>query len=321
MQHSHSKLKKRLNIFILLSISLISLNPLHSEIHFSKKHKKNLPPQIPEVSHNLPIVPEGILKIKESYPDLNITAFYSQESNDWILNFSNYGKEYKFYWCNGSILPEEELSEKNEYWSVLYNYPEKLKDPAEMSEDEQLELKKFGTVANRRKGKGTAMYFFDAIYDSSSRRLLESHLQRTTFLGRSTTIHERIIQAVKNVEEKINNLALQDAEVKKFVDKIKSCDAFSWRVIDGTNRKSFHSLGIAIDILPVRITGEIFWSWARDKNPDTWMLTPLAHRWLPPKKVVQIFESEGFIWGGKWGIWDNMHFEYHPELLPPREFS
>lgn len=27
------------------------------------------------------------------------------------------------------------------------------------------------------------------------------------------------------------------------------------------------------------------------------------------------FESEGFIWGGYWAIWDNMHFEYHPELI------
>ncbi|MDR3191497.1 MAG: M15 family metallopeptidase, partial [Treponema sp.] len=26
------------------------------------------------------------------------------------------------------------------------------------------------------------------------------------------------------------------------------------------------------------------------------------------------FENEGFIWGGKWGLYDNMHFEYRPEL-------
>ena len=30
---------------------------------------------------------------------------------------------------------------------------------------------------------------------------------------------------------------------------------------------------------------------------------------------IDIFEDEGFIWGGKWMIWDNMHFEYHPELI------
>jgi hypothetical protein len=31
--------------------------------------------------------------------------------------------------------------------------------------------------------------------------------------------------------------------------------------------------------------------------------------------VIRIFEEEGFIWGGKWAMYDTMHFEYHPELL------
>ena len=45
------------------------------------------------------------------------------------------------------------------------------------------------------------------------------------------------------------------------------------------------------------------------------MLVPLKSRWMPPETVIKIFESEGFIWGGYWIIFDNMHFEYHPELV------
>ena len=45
------------------------------------------------------------------------------------------------------------------------------------------------------------------------------------------------------------------------------------------------------------------------------MLIPLKSRWMPPAAVIKAFEDEGFIWGGRWAIWDNMHFEYHPELL------
>jgi hypothetical protein len=26
-------------------------------------------------------------------------------------------------------------------------------------------------------------------------------------------------------------------------------------------------------------------------------------------------EEEGFIWGGKWPMYDTMHFEYRPELI------
>jgi hypothetical protein len=34
---------------------------------------------------------------------------------------------------------------------------------------------------------------------------------------------------------------------------------------------------------------------------------------------VEIFERHGFIWGGKWGHFDTMHFEYRPEFFdaPP----
>jgi hypothetical protein len=45
------------------------------------------------------------------------------------------------------------------------------------------------------------------------------------------------------------------------------------------------------------------------------MLLDLDRRWMPPQKVIEIFESHGFIWGGKWIIWDNMHFEYRPEVI------
>ena len=31
--------------------------------------------------------------------------------------------------------------------------------------------------------------------------------------------------------------------------------------------------------------------------------------------IVDVFERNGFIWGGKWYHYDTMHFEYRPELL------
>jgi len=36
-------------------------------------------------------------------------------------------------------------------------------------------------------------------------------------------------------------------------------------------------------------------------------------------EIVEIFERHGFIWGGKWYHYDTMHFEYRPEMLPPRK--
>jgi hypothetical protein len=45
------------------------------------------------------------------------------------------------------------------------------------------------------------------------------------------------------------------------------------------------------------------------------MLIPLEKRWMPPQEVIAAFEREGFAWGGKWDFFDNMHFEFRPELF------
>ncbi len=259
--------------------------------------------------------PEDLILFINCYPSISFEISYDENIDDWLLSFNSYGKKYNLYWQNSSLLPKEEITNKEKYWPLLYSYPLKLKEPSDFTEEEIERVKNFGSTENRKNGAGTPMFFFDAFYDSNTRGSLESHLSRTTFLGHNTTVHERIVPELKKVEKKIFELSETDAEVKNFVEGIKSTDAYYWRIISGTNRKSFHSLGIALDVLPKRLGGKaIFWSWTKDINPDGWMLTPLSQRWMPPLKVIEAFEDCGFIWGGKWIIFDNMHFEYHPEL-------
>ncbi len=268
----------------------------------------------------------GNLKYFErAYPDLTFTRHFDIAANEWIINVKvpdipgdkdGPGKTYDFYWSNGSFLPKEELENKEQYWSLLYGYAKELADPADFTESERARIKEFGSSESRKNGAGTPMFLFDAIYDSASRGALETHIVRISFLGKRTNVHERIKEPLGKVEEKILALAQEDNEVKAFLENLKSNDGYQWRIIAGTKRKSFHSLGIAIDVLPKSQGGkQIFWSWAKDKYPDTWMLVPLKNRWMPPQSVINIFEEEGFIWGGKWMIYDNMHFEYHPELI------
>ncbi len=268
----------------------------------------------------------GNLKYFErAYPDLTFTRHYDVVSAEWIVTVkvpdrpgdkNGPGKTYDFYWANGSMLQQSEFENRDQYWPLLYSYPKELADPADFTEEQRERIKEFGSAESRKNGAGTPMFFFDALYDSGSRRSLEQHIARISFLGNRTNVHERLKEPLARVEEKIFALAKTDKEVKAFLDNLKSNDAYQWRIIDGTSRKSFHSLGIAIDILPKSQGGkQIFWSWAKDKYPDTWMLVPLKNRWMPPESVIEIFEEEGFIWGGKWTIYDNMHFEYHPELI------
>lgn len=262
--------------------------------------------------------PDLLSIFEKSYPDVQFISEYDNEILDWKITLIVEGRKNQFYWNKGSFLPLNEISNKEKYWSLLYNYDYKipLRNPDDFSKEEIGRLKKFGSNENRKNGSGTPMYFFDAIYDSFSRGELEKHITKIDFLGFKVNIHKRIITPLKNVENKIYEFAKSDEKIQQFINELNKNEGYFWRQIANTNRKSFHSLGIAIDLQPKSYRGkQVYWSWAKEQNPENWMLTPLKNRWMPPQKVIDAFEEEGFIWGGKWAIWDNMHFEYHPELI------
>jgi hypothetical protein len=76
------------------------------------------------------------------------------------------------------------------------------------------------------------------------------------------------------------------------------------RNIAGTDRPSAHSWGIAIDLAPDLSD---YWRWRHG--------AAISWRNRMPQAIVDAFEAEGFIWGGRWYHYDTMHFEYRPELL------
>jgi hypothetical protein len=88
---------------------------------------------------------------------------------------------------------------------------------------------------------------------------------------------------------------------------VPSAGTYNCRAIAGTDRRSMHAYGAAIDI-STRYGGN--WLWADPAGRG-----PVAYRNQIPFEIVRIFERHGFIWGGKWYHYDTMHFEYRPELL------
>jgi D-alanyl-D-alanine carboxypeptidase len=115
---------------------------------------------------------------------------------------------------------------------------------------------------------------------------------------------------------KINGAAAALQKVSNDLDKLSSRfltylrptqGTYNCRMIAGTNRRSPHGYGIAIDIATTR-SG--YWHWAK----------PTANGRIPyknriPWEIVRVFEKYGFIWGGKWYHYDTMHFEYRPEMI------
>lgn len=80
---------------------------------------------------------------------------------------------------------------------------------------------------------------------------------------------------------------------------------YNYRVISGTGRLSPHSYGIAIDL---KSNKKDYWKWSSEKQGKE----RLADY---PKELVEAFENNNFVWGGKWGHFDILHFEYRPEII------
>lgn len=80
---------------------------------------------------------------------------------------------------------------------------------------------------------------------------------------------------------------------------------FNYRVISGTGRLSPHSYGIAIDL---KSDKRDYWKWS-SKDDGKKRLSEY------PQELIEAFEKNNFIWGGKWGHFDILHFEYRPEII------
>jgi hypothetical protein len=104
---------------------------------------------------------------------------------------------------------------------------------------------------------------------------------------------ERVIDALEGMPDRL----------KAYL--VPSAGAFNCRVVADTGLPSMHSFGAAIDIA-LRFSD--YWVWARPRGG-------LSHRNRIPPEIVEAFEAERFIWGGKWYHFDTMHFEYRPELF------
>jgi hypothetical protein len=248
------------------------------------------------------------------YPDAIERAEFRKGSDgqsDWaVLLNGNW-----FYCADGRLLPEELLARKDEYarqsfYAYFPNLPE-WKPP----EGEAAERLK-NVLANRRANPPKrAPDFFDALWDAHNRNESYENLSRVSFLGRNIMIHKQLEERLKRVEERIRAEARKDPEVQKWIDSIGSIGVWNWRNVAATVSRSFHSYGTALDIQPAALRGlATYWQWTADQNPE-WYLVPYSGRWHPPDSAVKAFEAYGFCWGGKWPLFDTMHFEYRPEVM------
>ncbi len=158
-------------------------------------------------------------------------------------------------------------------------------------------------------GRARNAAFFDRMYGDCAKGEVTSHLVPVTWLpGR---------RGQRLMVTKINGVAERLAAVSAELDKLDrsydvfllpSAGAYNCRAIAGTDRRSAHGHGIAIDIA---VSRSHYWRNAKPAADGSY-----AYKNDIPKEIVTVFEKHGFIWGGRWYHYDTMHFEYRPELLP-----
>lgn len=184
------------------------------------------------------------------------------------------------------------------------NFKEKLENPSvgDMVSQRYPKLETIQSPSyNFDPGRYRNIKFFKILY-GKDKKTVEKNLVRVIWLPKSqhrVLWFNKLQNAAKNLQIVSNELDKLPYPYKKYITDIAG--TFSYRKIQGTSRLSSHSFGIAIDINPKFSN---YWKW--DKK--------MVYKNKIPKKIVDIFEKHGFIWGGRWFHYDTMHFEYRPEL-------
>ncbi|TVQ40289.1 MAG: M15 family peptidase [Spirochaetaceae bacterium] len=271
------------------------------------------PPRTLRASVSAPLDAPGRLEVRAlaaAYPErIDETALRNE---DWAARID----DTWYYWADGRMLPYEERFDNRRYTGIrFYNYalgPLQLREIDEATAERLRERSRQPASAGLPRHNG----FLDALYGISTRSDAYRWIVDTTFLGLKTQAHRMIVEPLSSVERQIRSLMVTDAEVRAFVAELQQVSTFSWREIAGTNRRSYHSYGVAVDLIPRSYHGRFgYWRWAMQSGIEEWWDVPPEQRWRPPQPVIDAFENNGFVWGGKWLSFDPIHFEYRPEVI------
>jgi hypothetical protein len=216
-------------------------------------------------------------------------------------------EEKALCWDDGTVLYYDDGIEK-ESFEVLLDQAS-LKD--QMAQPYPRHWRDGAPGVNEDPGRIRNESFFRKIYGESA-DAVRAQLTDVPWLNGTVISFTRVNgadQALARVREKMMQLP---PAAQRYI--MNPSGSFNWREIAGTRRLSMHSFGIAVDFqLPPRLYRYWLWDQKGTQEGSVYPEGILSDDRL--RCIVEIFESEGFIWGGKWHHYDTMHFEYRPELL------
>ncbi|MDX2257853.1 MAG: M15 family metallopeptidase [Hyphomicrobiaceae bacterium] len=163
-------------------------------------------------------------------------------------------------------------------------------------------------------GRARNQAFFAHMYGNCRKDGKARELVAVTWLPKKSG-QKVTVTKVNGVAARLKAISAELDELPAQFDAylMPSAGGYVCRPIAGTDRLSGHGFGIAVDIATAKSD---YWRWARPKGSAESFVPTWRNR--IPQEIIDVFEKHGFIWGGKWHHFDTMHFEYRPELLPPK---
>ncbi|MBN2737107.1 MAG: M15 family metallopeptidase [Spirochaetales bacterium] len=222
------------------------------------------------------------------------------------------GEEW-YYYAKGKLLREDLLAEEGKYTAFsIYNYylgPLRYKELS----DEEKERIRDNSRERDRNPPTRHPGFFNALWEAYDEKSAWDNMKSMLFLGHRIEVHWRLLEDFASIEMELLEMAKTDKELADFIGDISSAAAYNYRRIAGTRSLSFHSYGIALDIVTRNPEKKpAYWYWIKSLE---WYSIPAEDRYSPPQKFIDVFENHGFVWGGKWMYFDAIHYEYRPEVL------
>lgn len=153
-------------------------------------------------------------------------------------------------------------------------------------------------------GRIRSYELLNAVYGNSESDINKNLMEAVTSYGKFSFNREN--NATKRLELALYNsykAAQDNSQIHSYISPING--TFNYRYIKDTGRLSPHAYGIAIDL---NKNNHDYWKWTSEENGSKRIASY-------PNEIVEAFENQGFIWGGKWNCFDILHFEYRPELI------
>lgn len=221
-----------------------------------------------------------------------------------------------FHWAGGRMLPTEDLGHREDFvplrFYAYYRGPRRRPDPS----PDQVEALRARNRGGNMDPRPRSDAFLDGLYGFSSEAEADRTMAEVDFLGKTVRVHPLLAQPLRRAERTIRAAQAGDPGLRDFIRNISQVQGYHWREIAGTERRSYHGYGTAVDIIPRSYEGRFaYWRWAFDAGIEEWWSIPDERIWPVPQAFVDAMESEGFVWGGKWLWFDTVHFEYRPEVL------